>query len=163
MDRVQSYNPTSGDYYDISVQVCRKKIKDLINLTPPPLTFLEPLRGEWELVLSTFPRGIFRSSPFFLAVQEAFTYAENTAAFDQDKANLFFKLHELQVMSWGVSKVGRVAQRFTVDYIYSEFDTSIFSLTAVPFLRDFASTSYRTDVIGGNLIPYLVKLQKATF
>ena len=33
---------------------------------------MEDLDGEWELVFSTVKHGIFRSSPFFLAVQEAF-------------------------------------------------------------------------------------------
>ena len=60
-------------------------------------------------------------------------------AFGEDKATLFFKLHELQTCSWGVSKVGRVAQRInpTSKYIYSEFDTSIFSLTVIPILGWF--------------------------
>ena len=53
-----------------------------------------------------------------------------------DKAELFFKLHELQTMSWGASKIGRVAQ--TIDpengMLYSEFDTQIFSLTAIPII-----------------------------
>ena len=43
-----------------------------------------------------------------------------------EKAELFFRLHELQTCSWGVSKIGRVAQ--TIDsssgMLYSEFDTS---------------------------------------
>ena len=75
--------------------------------------------------------GIFRSSPFFLAIQDAYA---NVGA--PEKAELFFKLHELQVLSWGVSKVGRVAQYInaTEGMLYSEFDTSIFSLTVVPFL-----------------------------
>jgi hypothetical protein len=60
-------------------------------------------------------------------------------AFGQDKATLFFKLHELQTCSWGVSKIGRVAQRIDAEagYIYSEFDTSIFSLTVIPVLGWF--------------------------
>jgi hypothetical protein len=37
---------------------------------------LEDIAGEWELVFTTVKHGIFRSSPFFLAVQEAFEYAE---------------------------------------------------------------------------------------
>ena len=55
------------------------------------------------------------------------------------KSNLFFRLHELQTCSWGVSKIGRVAQRIDVDkkYLYSEFDTSIFSLTVIPILGWF--------------------------
>ena len=41
--------------------------------------------------------------------------------------------------SWGVSKVGRVAQRIdpTKGYLYSEFDTSLFSLTVIPILGWF--------------------------
>jgi len=60
-------------------------------------------------------------------------------AFGQEKASLFFKLHELQTCSWGVSKIGRVAQRIDPGkkYIYSEFDTSIFSLTVIPILGWF--------------------------
>jgi len=55
------------------------------------------------------------------------------------KSNLFFRLHELQTCSWGVSKIGRVAQRIdsTKGYLYSEFDTSIFSLTVIPILGWF--------------------------
>lgn len=76
---------------------------------------------------------------FFLAVQEAFEYGEYKEAFGQPKANLFFKLHELQTCSWGASKVGRVAQRIDSksNYIYSEFDTSLFSLTVIPILGWF--------------------------
>jgi hypothetical protein len=87
----------------------------------------------------TVKHGIFRSSPFFLAVQEAFEYGEEKEAFGEDKATLFFKLHELQTCSWGVSKIGRVAQRIDPDtgYLYSEFDTSIFSLTVIPILGWF--------------------------
>ena len=57
----------------------------------------------------------------------------------EPKANLFFRLHELQTCSWGVSKVGRVAQRIDPEkgYLYSEFDTSIFSLTVIPILGWF--------------------------
>ena len=57
-------------------------------------------------------------------------------AFGEDKATLFFKLHELQTCSWGASKIGRVAQRIDpkTNYLYSEFDTSIFSLTVIPIL-----------------------------
>ena len=109
LDRGQAYNPTSGSYYSGTMA----KAKALIQSLPPaPPKAIEDLNGEWELVLSTVPHGIFRSSPFFLAIQEAFSFAENTTAFGEDKANLFFKLHELQTCSWGVSKVGRVAQRF---------------------------------------------------
>jgi len=141
LDRGQSYNPTSGEYYAGTMDVARQKIVDLIdasggNNVPQSL---EDVQGEWELVLTTVKHGIFRSSPFFLAVQEAFSYAEEKEAFGEDKANLFFKLHELQTCSWGVSKIGRVAQRIdpVSKYLYSEFDTSIFSLTVIPILGWF--------------------------
>jgi len=89
------------------------------------------------LILTTVPHGIFRSSPFFLAIQEAYEYAE-TKTFEDgtSKPGLFFKLHELQTCSWGVSKVGRIAQHIDASkkYLYSTFDTSIFSLTVFPFI-----------------------------
>eukprot|EP00439_Symbiodinium_sp_Y106_P030503 s500_g3.t1 len=102
LDRGQAYNPTSGEYYAERMAVARGLLKELLPQSPPLPASLEALDGEWELVFSSVKHGIFRSSPFFLAVQEAFGEAE--------KSELFFKLHELQVMSWGASKVGRVAQ-----------------------------------------------------
>jgi hypothetical protein len=51
--------------------------------------------GEWELLWSSAQ--LFRSSPFFLAIEAAYN--------DSAKAELFFKLHELQTGSWGVSQV----------------------------------------------------------
>jgi len=144
LDRGQAYNPTSGDYYAGTMDVAKGKIRQFINEYAteefiPKKGDLESVSGEWELVLTTVKHGIFRSSPFFLAVQEAFGYAEEKEAFGEDKAQLFFKLHELQTCSWGVSKVGRVAQRINPKskYIYSEFDTSIFSLTVIPILGWF--------------------------
>uniref|UniRef100_A0A7R9VTG5 Plastid lipid-associated protein/fibrillin conserved domain-containing protein n=1 Tax=Pseudictyota dubia TaxID=2749911 RepID=A0A7R9VTG5_9STRA len=141
LDRGQSYNPTSGDYYKETMEAAKGKIIDLIGAADEsnvPKT-LDDISGEWELVLTTVKHGIFRSSPFFLAVQEAFGYAEEKEAFGEDKATLFFKLHELQTCSWGVSKIGRVAQQIDPEskYLYSEFDTSIFSLTVIPILGWF--------------------------
>lgn len=142
LDRGQSYNPTSGEYYAQSMDTARSKIQSLISLADDEKNVpksLDDIAGEWELVFTTVKHGIFRSSPFFLAVQEAFEYAEEKEAFGQDKATLFFKLHELQTCSWGVSKIGRVAQRIDPKdgYLYSEFDTSIFSLTVIPILGWF--------------------------
>jgi uncharacterized membrane protein YgdD (TMEM256/DUF423 family) len=148
LDRGQAYNPTSGDYYKDRMDVAVSRIDDFLEQHASNIpTLLEQISGEWELVLSTVPHGIFRSSPFFLAIQEAYeTYAEEKEAFGIRKADLFFKLHELQTCSWGVSKIGRVAQHITVDndsgmkttgYLYSEFDTSIFSLTVIPILGWF--------------------------
>lgn len=142
LDRGQAYNPTSGEYYATTMAIAKQKIQQLIDARDPEQHIpksLQDIEGEWELVLTTVPHGIFRSSPFFLAIQEAFDYAEEKEAFGEDKANLFFKLHELQTCSWGVSKVGRVAQRIDPksNFIYSEFDTSIFSLTVIPILGWF--------------------------
>jgi hypothetical protein len=143
LDRGQSYNPTSGEYYSSTMEIARSRIKSLIARADPDGTnvpkSLNDIAGEWELVFTTVKHGIFRSSPFFLAVQEAFEYGREREAFGQDKATLFFKLHELQTCSWGISKIGRVAQRIdpTTGYLYSEFDTSIFSLTVIPILGWF--------------------------
>jgi hypothetical protein len=77
LDRGQSYNPTSGEQYRGSMDTARSKIIDLLEQYPNNVpTTLEDIQGEWELVLSTVKHGIFRSSPFFLAVQEAFSFAE---------------------------------------------------------------------------------------
>lgn len=128
LDRGQAYNPTSGEYYADRMEVARGLLQELIAQSPPLPLSLEAIDGEWELVFSTVKHGIFRSSPFFLAVQEAFG--------ERQKSELFFKLHELQVMSWGASKVGRVAQYInsTEGRLYSEFDTSLLSLTVIPIL-----------------------------
>ena len=77
LDRGQAYNPTSGEYYKETMDVAKSKVWRLLEQFPnrAPKS-LGDMAGEWELVLSTVPHGIFRSSPFFLAVQEAFQYAE---------------------------------------------------------------------------------------
>ena len=145
LDRGQAYNPTSGEYYKDRMDVAVQKIDEFVAATSSIPTSLDDIAGEWELVLTTVAHGIFRSSPFFLAIQEAYeTYAETKESFGMSKAQLFFKLHELQTCSWGVSKIGRVAQHIKVDeqgnnkgYLYSEFDTSIFSLTVIPILGWF--------------------------
>jgi hypothetical protein len=131
LDRGQSYNPTSSDAYKERMIIATDVIERLCAASPPLPTSLDALDGEWELVFTNVAHGIFRSSPFFLAIQEA--YAREGAA---EKATLFFKLHELQTCSWGVSKIGRVAQ--TIDasagMLYSEFDTNLLSLTVIPLL-----------------------------
>ena len=76
LDRGQAYNPTSGDYYSETMAVAKDKIEQLVATEDKIPTTLEDLQGEWELVLSTVPHGIFRSSPFFLAIQESYEYAE---------------------------------------------------------------------------------------
>ena len=134
LDRGQSYNPTSSDAYRERMDITTSLMRELIAASPPLPTNLAALNGEWELVFTNVAHGIFRSSPFFLAIQEAYA---NAGA--PDKAELFFKLHELQTCSWGVSKIGRVAQ--TIDAatgrLYSEFDTNLLSLTVIPILGWF--------------------------
>ena len=72
----------------------------------------ETLSGEWELIFSTVE--LFRSSPFFLAIEKSLN--------DEFKSNLFFKLHQLQVGSFGLSTIGRIAQNIDFEkkriYIY---------------------------------------------
>jgi len=93
LDRGQAYNPTSGSYYEENMNVARHKIEQLldkmivmdeaeqqqqdidnsssnnISRSKTVPNSLEEIEGEWELVLSTVPHGIFRSSPFFLAIE----------------------------------------------------------------------------------------------
>jgi len=125
-DRGQAYNPTSGGYYKERVEVGGDLIQELISHGSTLPTSLSAMDGEWELVFSTVEHGIFRSSPFFMAVQEAYN--------NREESDLFFKLHDLQVNSWGASKIGRVAQYInsTEGLLYSEVDTSLLSLTSVP-------------------------------
>lgn len=136
LDRGQSFNPTSGSYYHSDMQTARHYIEELVATQQNSPKPLELLNGEWQLVFSSVSHGLFRSSPFFLAVQEAFKKGAETEAFGQDKAQLFFKLHELQTCSWGVSKIGRIAQRIDTssNTLYSEFDTSLLSLTVFPLI-----------------------------
>mmetsp|Transcript_15585 Transcript_15585/g.59214 ORF Transcript_15585/g.59214 Transcript_15585/m.59214 type:complete len:308 (-) Transcript_15585:2100-3023(-) len=92
---------------------------------------LSALDGEWELLYTSVKHGIFRSSPFFMAIEEAYD--------DANLSELFFRLHELQTCSWGISTVGRVAQIWDSSdkMMYSEFDTSLFGLTTLPIIGWF--------------------------
>ena len=89
----------------------------------------ESLSGEWELIYSTVE--LFRSSPFFLAIEKALN--------NEFKSNLFFKLHQLQVGSFGLSTIGRIGQiiDFEKKEFISTFDTTIFGLTTIPVLGWF--------------------------
>lgn len=90
---------------------------------------------------------LFRSSPFFLAIEEALNSSPGIPLLGQwlgctdptRKAEVFFKLHQLQVLSWGISTVGRIAQRvdFNTSTLESSFDTTIFGLTVIPILGWF--------------------------
>ena len=89
----------------------------------------ELLSGKWELIYSTVE--LFRSSPFFLAIEKALN--------DELKSNLFFKLHQLQVGSFGLSTIGKISQNidFKKKEFTSTFDTTIFGLTTIPIFGWF--------------------------
>ena len=55
------------------------------------------------------------------------------------KSALFFKLHQLQVLSWGTSTVGGITQTldFEAGLLESTFDTVIFGLTVIPIVGWF--------------------------
>lgn len=58
LDRGQSYNPTSGGYYEETMKIARSKIESLVEMAGERNlpTKLEDMEGEWELVLSTVRR-----------------------------------------------------------------------------------------------------------
>lgn len=72
LDRGQAYNPTSGQYYSKNIKIAKSIIQTLVDKYPKPSTSIQDIEGEWELVLTTVNHGIFRSSPFFLAIQESY-------------------------------------------------------------------------------------------
>ena len=107
----------------------------------------EKLSGEWELIYSTVE--LFRSSPFFLAIEKALN--------NQIKSNLFFKLHQLQVGSFGFSTIGRISQSidFEKKEFISTFDTIIFGLTTIPifgWFKLFPTFGGRVITLADNLI-----------
>ena len=89
----------------------------------------ENITGEWELIFSNVE--LFRSSPFFLAIENALN--------NKVKSDLFFKLHQLQVSSFGLSTIGKISQ--TIDFqkkeFLSTFDTIIFGITTIPIIGWF--------------------------
>ena len=89
----------------------------------------EALSGDWELIFASVE--LFRSSPFFLSIEKALN--------NKIKSDLFFKLHQLQVGSFGLSTIGRITQSidFSKKEIISNFDTTIFGLTVFPLFGWF--------------------------
>ena len=107
----------------------------------------ESLSGEWELIYSNVE--LFRSSPFFLAIEKALN--------NEFKSNLFFKLHQLQVGSFGISTIGRIFQKIDFDKkeFISTFDTTIFGLTTIPVLgwfKLFHTFGGRVITLADNLV-----------
>ena len=126
-DRGQRLNPFISPIYQEKLNEMDELIKDLEKHNSAISE--EKLSGEWELIYSTVE--LFRSSPFFLAIEKALN--------DEYKSNLFFKLHQLQVGSFGLSTIGRIAQNidFEKKEFISTFDTIIFGLTTIPILGWF--------------------------
>ena len=126
-DRGQRLNPFVSPMYQEKL----KEMEQLVNYLEKQNSEIseEKLSGEWELIYSTVE--LFRSSPFFLAIEKALN--------DKYKSNLFFKLHQLQVGSFGLSTIGRTAQKidFEKKEFISTFDTIIFGLTTIPILGWF--------------------------
>ncbi len=87
------------------------------------------ISGDWELIFSNVE--LFRSSPFFLAIEKALN--------NKFKSDLFFKLHQLQVCSFGLSTVGKITQKidFNKGEFHSTFDTIIFGLSTIPIFGWF--------------------------
>ena len=126
-DRGQRLNPFVAPIY-------QEKLKEMEELIKSLECFKfeiseEKLCGEWELIFSTVE--LFRSSPFFIAIEKALN--------NKFKSNLFFRLHQLQVGSFGLSTIGRIVQNinFEKKEFVSTFDTIIFGLTTIPILGWF--------------------------
>tara|TARA_Y100000589_G_scaffold44483_1_gene37449 strand:+ start:419 stop:1150 length:732 start_codon:yes stop_codon:yes gene_type:complete len=126
-DRGQRLNKLIAPIY-------QENLKEIRNLTKELIAFNseineEKLNGDWELIFSDVE--LFRSSPFFLAIEKAFD--------NKKRSELFFKLHQLQVSSFGLSTIGKVSQKinFGKKEFISSFDTTIFGLTTIPIFGWF--------------------------
>jgi len=126
-DRGQRLNKLISPIYQDKLIEINKLINDLKVYSEPISE--EIISGEWELIFSNVE--LFRSSPFFLAIESALN--------NKIKSDLFFKLHQLQVSSFGLSTIGKISQ--TIDFekkeFLSTFDTIIFGLTTIPIIGWF--------------------------
>tara|TARA_Y100000589_G_scaffold102778_1_gene97033 strand:- start:881 stop:1624 length:744 start_codon:yes stop_codon:yes gene_type:complete len=126
-DRGQRLNELISPIYQDKLIEINKLINDLKVYSEPISE--EIISGEWELIFSNVE--LFRSSPFFLAIESALN--------NKIKSDLFFKLHQLQVSSFGLSTIGKISQ--TIDFekkeFLSTFDTIIFGLTTIPIIGWF--------------------------
>jgi len=142
-DRGQRLNTLVAPVY----QEKRTAVKELVAALEPSSIPVDEagLTGEWELVYSDVE--LFRSSPFFLAIQQALDTSPGIPTLgrwlgvtdETRKSEMFFKLHQLQVLSWGASTVGRVTQDidFSKQELTSAFDTILFGLTVIPIIGWF--------------------------
>ena len=126
-DRGQRLNKLIAPMYQENLKEIRSLTKELIAFNSEINE--EKLNGDWELIFSDVE--LFRSSPFFLAIEKALN--------NQKRSDLFFKLHQLQVCSFGLSTIGQVSQKinFTKREFISTFDTTIFGLTTIPIFGWF--------------------------
>ena len=126
-DRGQRLNKLIAPMYQENLKEIRSLTKELIAFNSEINE--EKLNGDWELIFSDVE--LFRSSPFFLAIEKALN--------NQKRSDLFFKLHQLQVCSFGLSTIGKVSQKinFTKREFISTFDTTIFGLTTIPIFGWF--------------------------
>ena len=126
-DRGQRLNKLIAPIYQDKSKEMNDLINELISYGKPITE--ELLSGEWELIFSNVE--LFRSSPFFLSIEDALD--------NKLKSDLFFKLHQLQVCSFGISTIGRITQKidFNKKEFISTFDTIIFGLTTIPILGWF--------------------------
>ena len=126
-DRGQRLNKLIAPIYLEKLTEINKLINNLKAYSDPISE--ELINGDWELIFSNVE--LFRSSPFFLAIENAFN--------NKVKSDLFFKLHQLQVSSFGLSTIGKISQ--TIDFkkreFLSTFDTIIFGLTTLPIIGWF--------------------------
>ena len=126
-DRGQRLNKLISPLYQEKLTEINKIIQNLKDYSEPITEDI--ITGEWELIFSNVE--LFRSSPFFLAIENAFN--------NKVKSDLFFKLHQLQVSSFGLSTIGKISQ--TIDFkkkeFLSSFDTIIFGLTTIPIIGWF--------------------------
>ena len=126
-DRGQRLNKLIAPMYQDKLKEIRSLINELISFKFEISE--EKLEGDWELIFSEVE--LFRSSPFFLAIEKALD--------NQKRSDLFFKLHQLQVCSFGLSTIGKVSQKinFAKREFISTFDTTIFGLTTIPIFGWF--------------------------
>ena len=127
------------EYNDEKEKEMKEMVKELCESRSNSVNNMEAHNGTFELVFAT--KQLFRASPFFMAISESMEGSTWHAPWSNEdtavpSGELFFRLHELQVMSWGASTVGKVTQTIDTNEktISSTFDTILFRLTVIPVI-----------------------------
>ncbi len=143
-DRGQRLNKLISPVYQEKLSEMKELIGELEKITDKINE--KNLSGDWELIFSNVE--LFRSSPFFLAIENALN--------NKIKSDLFFKLHQLQVSSFGLSTIGKISQNinFEKKELISAFDTIIFGLTTIPIIGWFKLL----PTFGGTVVTFADKL-----